>query len=136
LFLKAGCDNDEPLGEAMKNMPIETIKPKEYEDEMQDIDRPSSLIVPQDDEKDERRANENTFVSHEQAMVQAEDVDAPRSSQVVHKRNSSLLQSHPQDLIIWNPSKRVITRSLKLVSFIEHHSFIYCVDPTCIDAAL
>jgi hypothetical protein len=48
---------------------------------------PSSSNVPQDDEKDERHANEDTFVSHEQAMVQAEDVDAPRSSQVVDKRN-------------------------------------------------
>jgi hypothetical protein len=37
--------------------------------------------------------------------VQAEDVDAPRSSfQVVDKRNSSLLQAHPQDLIIGSPS--------------------------------
>jgi hypothetical protein len=33
---------------------------------------------------------------HEQARVQAEVVDAPRpSSQVVDKRNSSLLQAHP-----------------------------------------
>jgi hypothetical protein len=45
---------DEPLREAMKNMPIGAIKPKE-----------------DDDEKDERHANEDTFVSHEQAMVQA-----------------------------------------------------------------
>jgi hypothetical protein len=42
--------------------------------------RPSSSSVPQDDEKDERHANEDTFVSHEQAMIQAKDVDAPGSS--------------------------------------------------------
>jgi hypothetical protein len=87
---------DEPLREAMKNMPIGAIKPKEDEEEVQNIDMPSSLNVPHDDEKDERHANEDTFVSHEQARVQAEDVDAPRpSSQVVDKRNSSLLQAHP-----------------------------------------
>jgi hypothetical protein len=84
---------DEPLREAMKNMPIGAIKPKEDEEEVQNIDRPSSSSVPQDHEKDERHANEDTFVSHEQARVQAEDVDAPgSSSQVVDRRNSSLLQ--------------------------------------------
>jgi hypothetical protein len=37
----------------------------------------SSSNVPQDDEKDERHANEDTFISQEQAIVQVEDVDAP-----------------------------------------------------------
>jgi hypothetical protein len=79
---------DEPLREAMKNMPIGAIKPKEDEEEVQNIDRPSSSNVPHDYEKDERHENEDTFVSHEHARVQAEDVDAPRSSsQVVDKRN-------------------------------------------------
>src|SRR5690242_8114430 len=84
---------DEPLREAMKNMSIGAIKPKEDEEEVQNINMPSSSNVPHDDEKDERHANEDTLVSHEQARVQAEDVDAPRSSQVVDKRNSSLLQA-------------------------------------------
>jgi hypothetical protein len=104
---------------------------------VQDINRPSSSNVPHDDEKDERHANKDTFVSHEQAWVQAKDVDAPRySSQVVDKRNSSLLQAHPQDLIIGSPSQGVITRSQRYASFIEHHSFISCIEPTCINEAL
>ena len=37
---------DEPLREAMKNIPIGAIKPKEDEDEVQVIDRPSSSNVP------------------------------------------------------------------------------------------
>jgi hypothetical protein len=37
------------------------------------INMPSSSNVPQDDEKDERHANEDTFVSHEQTREQAED---------------------------------------------------------------
>jgi hypothetical protein len=128
---------DEPLREAMKNMPIGSIKPKEDEEEVQDINMPSSSNVPHDDEKDERHANEDTFVSHEQARVQAEDIDAPRSSsQVVEKRNSSLLQAHPQDLVIRSPSQGVITRSQRYASFIEHHSFVSCVEPTCIDEVL
>jgi hypothetical protein len=110
----------------MKNMPIGAIKPKEYEEEVQNINNPSSSNVPQDGEKDERHANEDIFVSHEQARVQAEDVDAPRSSsQVVDKRNSSLLQAHPQGIIIGSPSQGVITRSQRYASFIEHHSFVF-----------
>jgi hypothetical protein len=54
---------------------------------------------------------------------------------VVEKRNSSLLQAHPQDQIIGSPSQGVITRSNKHASFIEHHSFVSCVEPTCIDEA-
>jgi hypothetical protein len=42
---------DEPLREAMKNMPIGAIEPKEDEEEVQDITRPSSSNVPHDDEK-------------------------------------------------------------------------------------
>jgi hypothetical protein len=60
---------DEPLSEAMKKMPIGAIKPKEDEEEVQDINMPSSSNVPHDDEKDERLANEDTFVSHEKARV-------------------------------------------------------------------
>jgi hypothetical protein len=37
----------------MKNMPIGANKPKEDEEVVQNIDRPSSSNVPQDDEKDE-----------------------------------------------------------------------------------
>jgi transposase InsO family protein len=37
---------DEPLREAMKNMPIGAIKPKEDEEEVQNIDMPSSSSVP------------------------------------------------------------------------------------------
>ena len=112
----------------MKNMPIGAIKPKEDEEEVQNIDKPYSSNISHDDDKDEMHANEDTFVSHEQARVQAEDVDAPRSStQVVDKRNSSLLQAHPQDLIIGSPSQGVITRSQRHASFIEHHFFLFLV---------
>jgi hypothetical protein len=55
---------------------------------------------------------------------------------VVDKRNSSLLQAHPQDQIIGSLSQGVITRSHKHASFIEHHPFVSCVEPTCIDKVL
>jgi hypothetical protein len=55
---------------------------------------------------------------------------------VVDRRNSSLLQAHPQNQIIGSPSQGGITRSHKHASFIEHHSFVSCVEPTCIDEVL
>ena len=70
-------------------------------------------------------------------VVQAQDVDAPQPRpQVVDRRNLPLLQAHPQDLIIGSPSKGVMTRSQKLASFIEHYSFVSCVEPKNVEEAL
>ena len=46
---------DEPLREAMKNIPVGDIKLKDDEDDVQLIDPPFSSSVPQDGEKDESR---------------------------------------------------------------------------------
>jgi hypothetical protein len=53
-------------------------------------------------------------------QVEAEDVDAPRSSsQVVDKINSSLLQAHPQDQIIGSLSQGVITILINLLHLLN-----------------
>ena len=72
--------------------------------------------MPQDSEKDGRVENEDTHVSHDHMVVQAQD--------------------HPQDLIIESPSKVVMTRSQKLASFIAHHTFVSCFEPTKVEEAL
>ena len=70
-------------------------------------------------------------------VAQAQDVDAPQPPpHVVDRRNSPLLQAHSQDLIIGSPSKGVMTHSQKLASFIEHHSFVSCFEPTKVEEAL
>ena len=70
-------------------------------------------------------------------VAQAQDVDVPQPPpQVVDRRNSPLLQAHPQDLIIGSPSKGVMTRSQKLASFIEHHSFVSSIEPKNVEEAL
>jgi hypothetical protein len=128
---------DEPLREAIKNILVGDIKPKVDEDEVHVIDQPSSSNVPQDDDKDGRVENEDTHISHDQMVAQAQDVDAPQPPpQVVERRNSPLLQAHPQDLIIGSPSKGVMTRSQKLASFVEHHSFVSCIELKNIEEAL
>jgi hypothetical protein len=53
---------DEPLREAMKNIPVGDIKPKDDEDDVQIINQPSSSSVPQDGEKDRRVENEDTHL--------------------------------------------------------------------------
>jgi hypothetical protein len=127
----------EPLREAMKNIPIGAVKPKEDEDEVQVIDKPSSSNVPQDDDKDVRETNEDTFIPQDQAEAQAQDVDAPQAPpQAVDRRTSPLLQAHPQDLIIGSPTKGVMTRSQKLASFMEHNSFVSFLEPKSVEEAL
>ena len=87
---------DEPLREAMKNIPVGDIKPNYDEDDVQVINPPSSSNMPQDGDKDERVENEDTHVSHEQMVTQAQDVDAPHPPpQVVDRRNSPLVQANP-----------------------------------------
>ena len=54
---------DEPLREAIKNILVEDIKPKDDEDDVQVIDPSSSSNVPQDDDKDEIVENKDTHVS-------------------------------------------------------------------------
>ena len=93
--------------------------------------------MPQDGDKDGRVENEDTHVSHDQMVAQAQDVDAPQPPpQVVDRRNSPLLQAHPQDLIIGSPSKGLMTRYQKLALFIKHHSFVSCFEPTKVEEAL
>jgi hypothetical protein len=119
-------------------MPVGDIKPKDDDDDdVQVINQPSSSNVPQDGDKDERVENEDTHVSHEQAVTQAQDVDAPQPNpQVGDRRHSPLLQAHPQDLIIGSPTKGVMTQSQKLASFVEYHSFVSCLEPKEVGEAL
>ena len=60
---------DEPLREAMKNILVGDIKPKDDEDGVQVIDPPCSSNVPQDDDKDGRVENEDTHISHDQTVA-------------------------------------------------------------------
>jgi hypothetical protein len=73
------CDDvgDKPLREAMKNMPVGDIKPKDDENDVQIANPPSSSHVPQNDDKNERIENEDTHVSHQQAEARAQDVMLP-----------------------------------------------------------
>ena len=54
-----------------------------------------------DDDKDGRVQNEDTYVSHDQMVAQAQDVDAPQSPpQVVDRRNCNTLKIGFSNLVI------------------------------------
>ena len=134
---------DKPLEEAMKNMPIGNIKPKEDdEDEAQLQDQPSSSMAPQvgseqDSDKEDVLPNEDTHVTLDQAAQDAQDVDAQtQTPQVARVKRSQLTQAHPQDLIIGSPSKGVSTRRNVSASFCQAYSFVSCIEPTTINEAL
>ena len=93
--------------------------------------------MPQDEDKDMRDAHEDTQVTHEKAVAQAQDVNAPQATpQVVPRRSSHLLQDHSQDLIIGSPSRGVTTHSRHAL-FIEHQAFVSLEDePKTIEEAL
>jgi len=84
-----------------------------------------------------RDARQDTQVTHEQAVAQAHDANAPQPTpQVVQIRSSHLLQDHSQDLIIGSPTHGVTTHS-KHALFIEHHAFVSLEDePETIEEAL
>jgi len=121
----------------MKNISVGDIKPKEDDNDVQIIDVLSSSHVPQEDDKDVRDAHEDTQVTHELAVAQAQDVDVPQPTpQVAPRRSSHLLQDHSQDLIIGSPSRGVATRSRHAL-FIKHHAFVSLEDePKTIEKAL
>ncbi|WVZ89697.1 LOW QUALITY PROTEIN: hypothetical protein U9M48_036066 [Paspalum notatum var. saurae] len=126
--------DEEPLVEAMKNMPT----PKEDEDEGQTIDQPSSSMAPQDgSEQDKILPNEDVHVSQEQIDEQAQDVGTPiQASQVAPQRRSQLTSGHPKELIIGSPTRGVTTRSHNTAAFVQAYSFVSSIEPSTIDQAL
>ncbi|WVZ64516.1 hypothetical protein U9M48_014018 [Paspalum notatum var. saurae] len=119
--------NEEPLVEAMKNMPIGDIKPKEDEDEVQIVDQPSSSVAPQDgSEQDKILPNEDVHVPQEQIDEQAQDVGTPKST----------YKWTPKELIIGSPTRGVTTRSRNTAAFVQAYSFVSSIEPTTIDQAL
>ncbi|WVZ96811.1 hypothetical protein U9M48_042400 [Paspalum notatum var. saurae] len=130
--------DEEPLVEAMKNMPIGDIKPKEDEDEVQTIDQPSSSMAPQDgSEQDKVLPNEDVHVPQEQIDEQAQDVGTPiQAPQVAPQRRSQLTSGHPKELIIGSPTRGVTTRSRNTAAFVQAYSFVSSVEPSTIDQVL
>ncbi|WVZ63057.1 hypothetical protein U9M48_012727 [Paspalum notatum var. saurae] len=128
--------DEEPLVEAMKNVPIGYIKPKEDEDEVQTIDQPSSSMAPQDgSEQDKILPNEDVHVPQEQIDEQVQDdVGTPvQAPQVAPQRRSQLTSGHPKELIIGSPTRGVTTRSRNTAAFVQAYSFVSSIEPTTID---
>jgi hypothetical protein len=144
---------DDEVIEALKNMSIGDIKPKEVQENSdkgrQDssTSTPSTSMVPQvdeDEEKDDTPSQldvqspttqaQNQHEPIVQPQVQAQDDSEPSQQapqdvpQVKHGRIS---KDHPIDQVIGSPSTGVRTHSKKHASFCEHYSFVSCGAHVC-----
>ncbi|WVZ80771.1 hypothetical protein U9M48_028224, partial [Paspalum notatum var. saurae] len=130
--------DEEPLVDAIKNLPIGDIKPKEDEDEVQIVNQPFFSMAPQDgSEQDKILPNEDVHVPQEQIDEQAQDVDAPvQASQVAPQRRSQLTSGHSKELIIGSPTRGVTIRSRNTAAFVQAYSFVSSIEPTTIYQAL
>ncbi|WVZ76378.1 hypothetical protein U9M48_024356 [Paspalum notatum var. saurae] len=115
--------DEEPLVEAIKNMPIGDIKPKEDDDEVQIVDQSSSSMAPQDgSEQDKILPNEDVHVPQEQIDEQAQDVGTPIQT--------------PQGINYCSPTRGPTIRSRNTAVFVQAYSFVSSIEPTTIDQAL
>ncbi|WVZ89714.1 hypothetical protein U9M48_036080 [Paspalum notatum var. saurae] len=130
--------DEEPLVEAMKNMSIGDIKPKEDEDEVQIVEQLSSSMAPQDgSEQDKILPNEDVHVPQEQIDEQAQDVGSPvQTPQMAPQRRSQLTSGHPKILIIGSPSRGFTTRSCDIATFVQAYSLVSSIKSTTVDQAL
>ena len=137
------CDDvgDEPLRDAMKNMAIGDIKPKEDDEDVPSTSIPHTSMAPQvdkdEDKDDQPLPSHDVHISQEEAQAQAQDVGPPQNTpQQPQVKHTHISKDHPIDLIIGSPSRGVQTRSRQCASFCEHYSFVSCSEPTHVDEAL
>jgi hypothetical protein len=125
---------DTQLANAMKNMNVHDMRPRE--------------VIEVEDDKDQVHSNSNVQVDTSQAssssQVQDQQVastssqpnDQPSASnQVQVLQSTNIARDHPLDSIIGDISRGVQTRS-RLTSFCEHFSFVSSIEPKKIDEAL
>ena len=97
------CDDvgDEPLRDAMKNMAIGEIKPKEDDEDVPTTSTPHTSMAPQVDEDEEKDDDEplpsqDVHISQEEAQAQAQDVGPPQDTpQQPQVKRSSYYQGSP-----------------------------------------
>jgi hypothetical protein len=116
------------LVDAMKNMDIGDIRPRE--------------VIDVEDDKDQVITSPNVQASGSQVQDQqvasssSQPSDQPSTSnneQVLQPTN--IARDHPLDLVVGDIRSGVQTRS-RLASFCEHYSFVSSIEPTKIDEAL
>jgi hypothetical protein len=142
-------DNEETPCVALRNMSIENVCPKEFEEPSQAQDQPSSSIQASPPTQDEQMAQEEND-DQDDEPPQEEDIDQGEDEDDQDKEDDQEIQDqrpshlrvhqaiqrdHPVNSILGNIHKGVTTRS-RVAHFCEHYSFVSSIQPYIIEGAL
>jgi hypothetical protein len=117
------------LTNAMKNMDIGNIRPRQVQD---DEDDQVIVLSNSSEDVDENQASSSSQVQDQQ---EASTSSQPSANNVPILQPTSIARDHPLDSIIGDISRGIQTRS-KLTLFCAHSSFVSYKEPTEIEEAL
>ena len=124
------------LSNAMKNMDIGELRPRQVIDDEDDQVQVLSNSNEQDDTNQASASDSHDIDQDQVASTSSQPNDlASASNQVPLLQPTSIARDHPLDTIIGDISRGVQTRS-RLASFCEHFSFVSSIEPKKIDEAL
>ena len=124
------------LSNAMKNMDIGELRPRQVIDDEDDQVQVLSNSNVQDDTNQASASDSHDIDQDQVASTSSQPNDlASASNQVPLLQPTSIARDHPLDTIIGDISRGVQTRS-RLSSFCEHFSFVSSIEPKKIDEAL
>ena len=124
------------LANAMKNMDIGDLRPREVIDVEDDKDQvlPTSNVQASGSHDQNQASISGTQVQDQQVSTSSHDQPSA-SNQVQILQPINIARDHPLDYIIGDISRGVQTRS-RLTSFCEHFSFVLSIEPNKIEEAL
>ena len=124
------------LSNAMKNMDVGELKPRQVNDDENDQVQVFSNTNLQDDTNQASTSGSHDNEQDQVASTSSQPNDqASASNQVSIPQPTNSARDHPLDTIIGDISRGVQTRS-RLASFCEHFSFVSSIEPKNIDEAL
>jgi hypothetical protein len=121
---------------AMKNMDISELRPRQVNDDEDDQVQVLSNSNVHDDTNQVSASDSHDNEQDQVASTSSQPNDqASASNQVPILQPTNVARDHPLDTIIGDISRGVQTRS-RLASFCEHFSFVSSIEPKKIDEAL
>jgi hypothetical protein len=125
------------LSNAMKNMDVGELRPRQVNDEEDDQVQVLSNSNMQDDTNQASSSGSHNNVQDQQvASTSSQPNDqVSANNQVLILQPTNIARHHPLDTIIGDISRGIQTR-LKLASFCENFSFVSFIEPKKIEEAL
>ena len=122
------------LSNAMKNMDVGDIRPRQMIDEEDDN---AQVLSNSNVQVDTNQASSSSQVQDQQvASTSSQPNDQASACNIPILQPTNIARDHPLDTIIRDISRGVQTRSRLMVSFCEHFSFVSFIEPKKIEEAL